>query len=54
MNNAFRTRIAQWNIIVLNFEFMLVFNHDDVIWDYPKKEDMGKKRKIFGHTILKK
>jgi hypothetical protein len=28
----------------LNFEFLFVLNHDDVAWDYTKKEDMGKKR----------
>jgi hypothetical protein len=25
-----------WNIVVLNFEFLLVLNHDDVTWDYPR------------------
>ncbi len=30
--------------MVLNFEFFLVLNHDDVIWDCPKKEDLGKRR----------
>jgi hypothetical protein len=24
-----------------------------VTWDYPKKEDMGKKKGIFRHTIWK-
>jgi hypothetical protein len=33
-----------------SFEFLLVSNHDDVTWDYPKKEDLGKKKKIFLRT----
>jgi hypothetical protein len=37
----------------LNFEFLLVLNHDDVTWD-PKEEDMGKKKGIFRHIIWKK
>jgi hypothetical protein len=28
----------------LNFEFLLVLNHDDVTENCPKKEDLGKKR----------
>ncbi len=32
---------CSWNIVGLNFEFLLVLNHDDVTWDYPKKEDLG-------------
>ncbi len=36
-------RDCSWNIIVLNFEFLLVLNRDDVAWDCPKKEDMGKR-----------
>jgi hypothetical protein len=35
----------------LNFEFLLVLNHDDVTWDYPEREDLGKRRKIFGHNF---
>jgi hypothetical protein len=31
-----------WNIVGLNFEFSLVLNHDDVTWDCPKGEDIGK------------
>jgi hypothetical protein len=34
---------CSWSIIVLNFEFLLVLNYDDVIWDCPKKEDLGKR-----------
>jgi hypothetical protein len=30
-----------WNIVGLNFEFLLVLNHDDVSWDYPKREALG-------------
>ncbi len=37
----------------MNFEFLLVLNHDDVIWDCLKKEDLGK-RGIIKHTILRK
>jgi hypothetical protein len=33
---------CSWNIIGLNFEFLLVLNHDDAIWDYPKMGDIGK------------
>jgi hypothetical protein len=32
-----------WSIVVLNFEFLLVLNHDDVIWDCLKREDLGKR-----------
>jgi hypothetical protein len=38
----------------LNFEFLLVLNHDDVTWDYPKREDLGKKRIFYKDIILKK
>jgi hypothetical protein len=31
---------------------MLVLNHDDVTWDYPKREDIGKRRRILKHTAL--
>jgi hypothetical protein len=34
--------VYSWNILVLNFEFLLVLNHDDVTWDCPKREDLGK------------
>jgi hypothetical protein len=27
----------------LNFEFLLVLNHDDVIRDYPKMGDLGER-----------
>jgi hypothetical protein len=30
-----------WSIVVLNFEFMLVLNHDDVTWGLPKEERFG-------------
>ncbi len=30
----------------LNFEFLLVLNHDDVTWDYPKMGDMGKRKSL--------
>jgi len=42
-----------WSIIVLNFEFMLVLNHDDVTWDCPKRKDLGK-RGIIRHIFLEK
>jgi hypothetical protein len=29
-------------IVGLNFEFLLVLNHDDVTWDCPKGRDLGK------------
>jgi hypothetical protein len=48
MNKAFR--IGTTHGIVLNFEFLLVLNHDDVTWDYPKMEDLGKRKKHFLHT----
>jgi hypothetical protein len=28
-----------WNIVVLN--------HDDVTWDCPKREELGKRKRIF-------
>ncbi len=31
----------------LNFEFLLVLNHDDVTRDCPKRENLGKKRGFF-------
>ncbi len=31
-----------WNIVDLNFEFLLVLNNDDVTWDYPKMGLLGK------------
>jgi hypothetical protein len=37
---------CSWSIKVLNFKFLLDLNHDDVIWDYPKREDLGKRKKI--------
>jgi hypothetical protein len=36
-----------------DFEFLLVLNHDDVTWDCPKREDMGKRRIIFRHNFGK-
>jgi hypothetical protein len=33
---------SSWNIIILNFEFLLILNHDDGTLNYLKKEDMGK------------
>jgi hypothetical protein len=36
----------------LNFEFLLVLNHDDVTWDCTKKEDLGKRGGVLKHTIL--
>jgi hypothetical protein len=54
MNMAFKTRTIHGTFLVLNFEFLLVLNHDDVTWDYQKREDMGKKRIILKHIILKK
>jgi hypothetical protein len=41
---TFRTGTGQTTLLVLNFEFLLVLNHDGVTWNYPKKEDLGKKR----------
>jgi hypothetical protein len=32
-----------WNIVGLNFEFLLVLNNDDVTWDCPEGEVLGKK-----------
>jgi hypothetical protein len=43
-----------WSIIVLNFEFFLVLNHDDVTWDCPKREDLRKRRRILRYIIWKK
>ncbi len=38
----------------MNFEFLLVLNHDDVNWDCPKKEDLGKRRIVLKHIIFGK
>jgi hypothetical protein len=37
-------KVCSWNIVVLNFELLLVLNHDDVTWDCPKREALGKRR----------
>ncbi len=49
---AFRIGTDQGTLLVLNFELLLVLNHDDVIWDYPKEEDMGRRKNILRHIIL--
>ncbi len=49
---AFRIGTDQGTLLVLNFEFLLVLNHDDVTWDYPKMENLGKRKRILKHTIL--
>jgi hypothetical protein len=41
---AFRIGTDQGTLLVLNFEFLLVLNHDGVTWNYTKREDLGKKR----------
>jgi hypothetical protein len=46
-------RDCSWNIVSLNFEFLLVLNHDDVTWDCPKMGDLGKKDFIFRHSFGK-
>jgi hypothetical protein len=33
---------CSWNIVGLNFEILLVLNHDDMTRDCPKGEDLGK------------
>jgi hypothetical protein len=42
-----------WNIVSLNFEFLLVLNHDDVTCDCPKMGD-PRKRIPFLDTILRR
>jgi hypothetical protein len=32
-----------WDIVDLNFEILLVLNHDDVTWDYLKMGDLDKR-----------
>jgi hypothetical protein len=44
-------RDYSWSTIVLNFEFLLGHFHDDVTWDCPKMEDLGKRRIILGHCF---
>jgi hypothetical protein len=39
---TFRIGTGKGTLLVLNFEFLLVLNHDDVTQDYPKREDIGK------------
>ncbi len=48
---AFRIGTDQGILLVLNFEFLLVLNHDGVIWNYPKREDLGKKRGYRTHNF---
>jgi hypothetical protein len=43
---------SSWSIVILNFEFLWVLNHDNVIWDCPNREDLGKRRKILEHIVL--
>jgi hypothetical protein len=47
MNKAFRTRIAHGTLLVLNFELLLVLNHNDVTWDCPKRERFGEEEIFF-------
>ncbi len=49
-------RDYSWSIVILNFEFLLILNHDDVPWDCPTREDLRKKRRIFlgTHSLKKK
>jgi hypothetical protein len=35
-----------WKIVGLNFEFLLVLNHDDATWDCPKMGVLGKKNSL--------
>jgi hypothetical protein len=44
-------RDCSWNIVSVNFEFLLFWNHGDVTWDCPKAESFGKKG-IFKHIVL--
>jgi hypothetical protein len=53
MNMAFN-RVYSWNIVSLNFEFLLILNHDDVTWDCLKKEYMEKRKGIPKHTIWRR
>jgi hypothetical protein len=41
------------NFVGLNFEFLLVLNHGDVIWDSSKGKSPRKQRRILKHTTLK-
>jgi hypothetical protein len=50
--HGIKDRDCSWSIIVLNFEFLPVLNHDDVIWDCPNREDLRKRKKILEHTVL--
>ncbi len=43
---TFKIGTNQGTLLVSNFEFLLVFNHDDVIQDYPKKEDLRKRKTL--------
>jgi hypothetical protein len=40
MNKAFKIGIAHGAFLVLDFEFLLVLNHNDVTWDCSKREDL--------------
>jgi hypothetical protein len=44
-NQIFPTKFTLPNFLHQKpFYFLLVLNHDDVTWNYPKREDMGKRR----------
>ncbi len=49
---AFKIRTNHGTLLVLNFEYLLVFNHDDVTWDHPKREDLGKREDISRNMIF--
>ncbi len=42
-----------WNIVSLNFEFLLFLDHCDVTCDYPKGNVLGRRR-ILKHIVLGK
>jgi hypothetical protein len=49
---VFRINTDEGTLLVLNFEFLLVLNHDDVTWDYPKRGNLRKRKRFLGHTFL--
>jgi hypothetical protein len=51
---AFKIKTNHGTLLVLNFEYLLVLNHDDMTWDYPKREDLGKREDIIKNIVSRK
>jgi hypothetical protein len=47
-------RDLSWNIVSLNFEFLLFLDHGDVIWYCPKGKVLGRRMGILRYIVLEK